>query len=160
MISGAHGDDWLALTADPLSLEAAVAFAGGPAYGAVASFLGVVRDHSEAHEGIEAIEYEAYAERAPAVLDELAAAARESWPALGRIVCWHRVGLVGLGEASLAVVVSAPHREEAFAACRFLVDSVKRSLPVWKLERWADGAAWSPASSPIEPVPGGAGARP
>ena len=67
---------------------------------------------------------------------------REQWPTLGRIVLLHRVGVVPVGESSVVVVASAPHREEAFAAARFGIDTLKATVPIWKRETWKDGESW------------------
>jgi molybdopterin synthase catalytic subunit len=67
-------------------------------------------------------------------------------------VLWHRVGSVRLGEASVAVVVSAPHRGDALEACRYLIDTLKATVPIWKREHWPGGAEWSPASQPLREI--------
>ncbi len=68
--------------------------------------------------------------------------ARVRWPVLGRIALLHRVGVLAVGESAVVVVASAPHREEAFAAARFCIDTLKRSVPIWKRETWAGGESW------------------
>jgi molybdopterin synthase catalytic subunit len=73
-------------------------------------------------------------------------------PDLGRVVLWHRTGRLEVGETSVAVVVSAPHRGEAFDACRFLIDTLKATLPIWKLEHWPDGSGWSPSAHAVEEI--------
>ena len=70
----------------------------------------------------------------------------------GRVVLWHRTGRLEVGETSVAVVVSAPHRGEAFDACRFLIDTLKATLPIWKLEHWPDGSGWSPSAHAVEEI--------
>jgi len=86
------------------------------------------------------IEYSAYDAMAEGELDRLIAEARERWPE-ARIAVRHRLGLVPVGEASIVIAVGAPHRAEAFAACRFAIEEVKRRLPVWKKEYHRDGTA-------------------
>ena len=82
-----------------------------------------------------------------------AAAARSRWPSLGRLAMLHRVGRLHVGEAAVRVVVSAPHRGEAFDAARWCIDTVKSSVPIWKHEAWADGSGWGTGSVPItDPV--------
>ena len=109
--------------------------------GAVALFSGVARNHSEGRTVL-ALEYDAYPEMASRKLREVADEARARWPITG-IAIQHRIGRLAIGDASLVVAVSAPHRREAFAACEFAVDRVKQTVPIWKKEIWEDGeGAW------------------
>ncbi|HXY43355.1 MAG TPA: molybdenum cofactor biosynthesis protein MoaE [Acidimicrobiales bacterium] len=147
-----EGDDWLALTDAVLPRERALEWVEGKRWGGVVGFFGVVRDHAEGRSDVVAVDYEAYETQVLPRLSELAAAARSRVPALGRIVLWHRAGHLGVGETSVAVVVSAPHRGEAFDACRFLIDTLKTTLPIWKLEHWAGGSDWSPSARAVEDV--------
>ena len=153
VLASAKGDNWLGLTAEPLSSERALAWVEKPSCGAVACFVGTVRDHAEGRTGVRAIDYEAYAPQALLRFEAIVAAARERWPDLGRAVVWHRVGRVELGEASVVVVVSTPHRAEAFEACRYMIDTLKATAPIWKQETWEGGTDWSLATRPIEPPP-------
>ena len=155
----AKGDDWLELTSDPLPVGEAQAWVVRPDCGAVTTFVGTVRDHAEGRESVTELEYEAYDEQVLPRLAAIAESARLRWPTLGRIVLWHRVGRLGLGEASVVVVVSSPHRAEAFEACRFGIDTLKATVPIWKRETWAGGTDWSPASTPVERPPTGAAAH-
>ena len=123
---------------DPQALVRAVAL---PDTGAVVVFLGTVRDHSEGRTGVTALEYEAYEELVEAKIGEIVAEARERWP-LGAVAAVHRIGTLGVGEASVGVAVSAEHRPEAFAAARYLIDELKQRAPIWKKEHWAGGAEW------------------
>jgi molybdopterin synthase catalytic subunit len=123
---------------DPAALLAEV---GRPSAGAVVLFLGTARDHSEGKPGITELEYEAYPEMVEAKLAEVVAQAVGRWD-LEAVVVEHRVGIVALGEASVAVAVSAAHREEAFAAGRFLIDELKSTVPLWKKEHWVGGGEW------------------
>jgi len=147
-----EGDDWLVLTDAPLESTDALAWARGEAWGGVVGFFGVVREHAEGRTGVVAVDYEAYTDQVLPRLAELAAGARAHASDVGRIALWHRTGRVALGEASVVVVVSAPHRGEAFDACRWLIDTLKATLPIWKLEHWEGGSGWSPSSHPIGPV--------
>jgi len=119
----------------------------------VAAFLGIVRDHAEGRTGVVGVDYEAYDAEVIPRLAKLAASARARIPDIGRIVLWHRTGSLAVGEASVVVVVSAPHRGEAFDACRFLIDTLKVTLPIWKIEHHDQGTGWSPASQPVQQVP-------
>lgn len=146
------GADWIELLATPLPTDAAVVWATTPAAGAVVSFLGVVRDHAEGRTGVVGLDYEAYEEEAARVLNQIAAEARRRWPEVERLALLHRTGSLALSEPSVAVVVSSPHRADAFEAARWCIDTLKESAPIWKREHWSDGSDWSPAEQPIRPV--------
>jgi molybdopterin synthase catalytic subunit len=125
---------------EPLSMDEltrAVAHAGS---GAVVTFAGLVREHNEGHI-VTLLEYEAYGSMAEAelarILDELA---REI-PGV-RVAATHRVGPLHIGDVAVACAASAPHREEAFRACRLLIDRIKARLPIWKREHGPDGPYW------------------
>jgi molybdopterin synthase catalytic subunit len=148
----AHGDDWIGLLADPLPVEAAQSWAIRPGCGAVVSFLGTVRDHAADRPDVTAIDYEAYTEQVEPKLAEVASAARGRWPELGRLALLHRVGRLEVGEASVVVVASAPHRAEAFEAARYAIDTVKSTVPIWKAEHWAGGVDWGTDAHQIEAV--------
>jgi molybdopterin synthase catalytic subunit len=126
------------LTRDPIDPGALTAAA--PADGAVCLFLGVVRDHNHGR-AVWELEYEAYEEMALLELAAVEAEARKRWPVTDvRIV--HRLGRLAVGEVSVAVAVTSPHRAEAFEACRFAIDSLKLRAPIWKKEFSPDGAVW------------------
>jgi len=150
VLVSATGDNWLELTAEPLPVERALEWAEMPSCGAVACFVGTVRDHAEGRTGVRTIDYEAYVDQVLPRFEAIVKAARERWPEIGRTAVWHRAGLCGLGEASVVVVVSTPHRAEAFDACRYLIDTLKATTPIWKRETWEGGTDWSPAARPIE----------
>ena len=135
------GADLTALTAQPLDVPGSVAFVLDPGAGGVAVFLGTTRAERRA-DGSElaALDYDAYPEMAAAQLDDLAGRARARWPIV-KLALLHRTGRVGLGEPSVIVAVSTPHRAEAFEACRWLIDTVKAEVAVWKKEVWSDGTA-------------------
>jgi molybdopterin synthase catalytic subunit len=123
----------------PSSLDAAALLATvrGPERGGTAIFLGTVRDDAGQ---VTAIEYSAYEEMAEAELDRILGEVAVRWPD-ARVAVRHRLGLVPLGEASIAIAAAAPHRAAAFDACRYVIEEVKRRLPVWKRELHKDGAA-------------------
>jgi molybdopterin synthase catalytic subunit len=154
VLASAQGDNWLELTPEPLPAEAALAWVERPSCGAVACFVGTVRDHAEGRVGVRSIDYEAYTSQVLPRFEAIVAAARERWPDLARVVVWHRVGHIPLGEVSVVVVVSTPHRAEAFDACRYVIDTLKATSPIWKRETWEGGADWSLAARPVEPTPG------
>lgn len=135
------------LTFDPLDVARAYAAVVHPACGGVGVFVGVVRDH---HEGasVRGLTYEAWAERARpalrAVADEVAADHR----GVRRIYAAHRLGPLAVGEASVVVAASAPHRDEAFTATRALIDRIKADVPIWKQEHLVTGEDRWPGSEP------------
>ncbi len=136
------------LTTEPIDVVALVTRAQQPAAGAVLLFLGVSRQYTGERETVE-LSYEAYHEMAERELARLEAKARGRWP-LVECAIVHRLGIVPISEASVAVVVSSPHRHEAFEAGRWLIDAIKESAPIWKQERWASGETeWvHPQASP------------
>ena len=137
------GDNWVGLFEADLPVAEALAWAVRDETGALVSFCGTVRDHSEARDAVTALEYEAYDAQVTPRLEAIVAAARARWPEVSRVACWHRTGRLELGEVSVLVVVSSPHREEAFAAARYVIDTVKASVPIWKREHWAGGSDWA-----------------
>ena len=146
-------NDWCALTTEQLSLGRFADWAVLPNCGAVVAFSGTVRDHAEGRSGVSLLEYEAYEEQVVPKLAEIAAQARVRWPMLGRFVLIHRVGPMPVGESSVVVVASTPHRPEAFDAARFGIDTLKSTVPIWKKEHWGDDAEWGLNATPIERVP-------
>lgn len=135
--------DWVSVSPDPLPGEELRAWALRPSCGAVVSFSGTARSTSSLGQDIVALEYETEPSLAEARLAAVVAEARRRWPSLGAVALCHRVGRVALTESAVVVVVSAPHRHEAFEAARFCIDAVKRSVPMWKREIWQGGSAWS-----------------
>ncbi|WP_165250846.1 molybdenum cofactor biosynthesis protein MoaE [Paludisphaera soli] len=105
--------------------------------GAVCTFLGTVREMTGDRRTV-ALEYEAYPEMAAKKLAELEAEARRRWPLI-EVALAHRVGRLELGDVSVVVAVSCPHRGDSFEACRWLIDTLKDVVPIWKRENWADG---------------------
>ena len=106
--------------------------------GAVVLFLGTVRDLTGDRVTV-ALDYEAYPEMAEKKMAEIEADTRKRWP-VGDIVLEHRLGRLAVGEISVAVAVSCPHRADAFDACRHAIDRLKELVPIWKKENWADGS--------------------
>jgi molybdopterin synthase catalytic subunit len=122
---------------DPSELLAAVA---DPAAGATALFVGTTRSENEGRV-VERLEYEAYREMALAEMRAIGAEIARRWRVVA-VAMVHRVGVVPVGEASVAVAVSAPHREQAFAACRYAIDTLKTIVPIWKKEHFRGGERW------------------
>lgn len=129
------------LTDEPIDVAALETQVAGPGHGAVVSFVGRARDTSDDGRGVLELEYEAYPDMAERVLDEIASEVTRRWPAVAVGVV-HRVGLVPLGEAAVAIVTAAPHRSDAYEANRFVIEAIKERLPIWKRERFADGSEW------------------
>jgi len=137
---GADAGVLFELTDKPLDarrLETAVARAGA---GAICTFTGVVRDNSRGRDTIR-LEYEAYPGMAEAQMRAIAAEIAERWPE-ARVAIAHRTGVLEIGEASVVVSVSCPHRGDAIAACKWGIDRLKETVPVWKKEYLADGEVW------------------
>jgi molybdopterin synthase catalytic subunit/molybdopterin converting factor small subunit len=128
------------LTADPIDVDAVIAEVADDRAGAVATFLGTTRVLSRGRTVLH-LEYEAYEGMAERVMEEIAATLRERYE-LCRIAIVHRVGRVGIGETSVAIAVSAPHREHALAACKEAIDTLKVDVPLWKKEVYEGGEEW------------------
>ncbi len=143
--------EWIELTADPLPVDRVLAWAVRPECGAVDVFCGTVRDHSEGRAGVEVLDYEAYDAMVVPRLEELAAEARRRWPEIGRIALLHRTGPLSVGEVSVVVAVSTPHRAESFEATEWCIDTLKETVPIWKRERWAGGDDWA-GGAPLREV--------
>jgi molybdopterin synthase catalytic subunit len=139
----------VALTREPIAVDRLAARLVAPDCGAVVTFTGTVRDH---HQGrrVRGLSYDAYEAMALPLLEEIAAGARERY-ALSRVVVVHRLGDMAVGEASVFLGVASPHREESFAACRFLIDAIKAQVPIWKKEYYDDGSAWIEGDVPAGP---------
>jgi molybdopterin synthase catalytic subunit len=136
------GEDWTALSGAPLPADAALAWAVRPDCGGVVLFVGTVRDPAEGREDVVGLEYEAYVEQAERRMEAVAAEARARFDRVGRIALLHRTGALAVTDTAVVVVVSAPHRDEAFDAARFCIDTLKATVPIWKKETWAGGSDW------------------
>ena len=128
------------VTEEPLSLAAVVDEVADESAGAVATFLGTVRRESRGRTVLY-LEYEAYAEMAEDVMAQLAAELEQRYD-LWAIAIHHRVGRVEIGEASVIIAVSAPHRQDALAACKDAIDTLKQTVPLWKKEVYEGGEEW------------------
>ena len=131
--------DWIEILPTPLDVSAAIARVQSPEAGGIDVFLGTTRAESRADgTPLVALDYEAYGEMALKRIGQLAAEARKQWPIV-KLVMLHRTGRVALAEPSVIIAVSTPHRAESFAACRWLIDALKKDVPIWKREIWKDG---------------------
>jgi molybdopterin synthase catalytic subunit len=131
----------LEITDQQLSLEPLVNAVKRSSSGAVATFLGVVREQTRGRQ-VRYLEYEAYREMAILKMREIIDEIRGKWK-VDEIAMVHRVGRLQIGEASVAIAVSAPHRREALAACGYAIDRLKEMVPIWKKEVWTDGEEWA-----------------
>jgi molybdopterin synthase catalytic subunit len=130
-----------AITSAPLELQALIgAVAGRDADGAIAAFVGVVRDHNQGRR-VAFLEYEAYEPLAVRVLSRILDEVGETWPGV-RLGVHHRIGRIDIAEASVIIAAASSHRAEAFAACRYAIERVKQIVPIWKHEHFDGGAVW------------------
>ncbi len=144
-----EGDSWIALSKEPLPLSLAMEWAVHPRCGAVVSFSGTVRDHSEGRPDVQILEYEAYEEFVVPKFLEIVETARKQWSQLHKVVVLHRVGKMTVTESSVFIVVSAEHRDAAFEAAKFCIDALKALAPIWKKEQWSGGSDWGSDSHEI-----------
>jgi molybdopterin synthase catalytic subunit len=144
--------DWVVLTDAALPVDGLHAWAATPRAGAVVTFVGIVRDRAEGRAGVHAMTYEAYEEPAVRVMQEIVDEARRRWTDVERVALLHRIGRLGLSEPSVAVAVSAPHRDHAFDAARYCIDTLKETVPIWKREHWEGGSDWGTGANPVRAV--------
>lgn len=130
---------WCEVTADPIDTGELLSRVGDPEDGAVALFLGIVRNHNDARP-VAGMDYEGYADMAR---EQLAAIVGEAAERTGsdRIAAVHRLGTLAVGEVSVAIAASTPHRAEAFDGARYVIEEIKKRLPVWKREHYLDREA-------------------
>jgi molybdopterin synthase catalytic subunit len=133
--------DWIAVSPEPIDPSQLLDYVASIYCGAVTLFLGTVRAHSAGKTGITHLEYEAYEDVVQSKIDEIIAEARTQWK-IEQVAVVHRTGSVQLGETSVAVAVGSGHRNEAFAAGRYIIDELKARVPIWKKEHWPGGAEW------------------
>jgi len=128
------------VSAEPLDVAAAVHEVEGTDVGAVVTFVGTVRDNARG-KSVVRLDYEAYAEMALKVFVRIAEEASRKWPG-ARIAIHHRVGKLDPGALSVVIAAAAPHRAEAFDACRMAIEELKKDAPIWKREHYPDGSSW------------------
>ena len=133
--------DVYAVVERPLSPDDIATRVDDPAAGGIVIFSGVVRNETGGRP-VKFLEYEAHAGMAEAKLREIGAAIRRRWPGVKRVAMLHRIGRLEIGESSVLIAVSAAHRGDAFEACRYAIDTLKRTVPVWKKEYFEDGEVW------------------
>ncbi|HWP35811.1 MAG TPA: molybdenum cofactor biosynthesis protein MoaE [Thermodesulfobacteriota bacterium] len=136
-VSGGAPAGFFAVTDRPIDVGQVIAAVADPGCGAIVTFLGTVRDHAEGRP-VAGIDYHAYRDMAERKLAEIGEEIRRQWGEL-RVAIVHRTGHLAVGEVSVAIAVAAPHRAEAFAACRHAIERIKVIVPIWKKEAWVSG---------------------
>ena len=138
------------ITRDPIDIPAVLDGVNSPRAGASVLFLGTTREFTGDRQ-TESLDYECYDDMAASKMAELEADARSRWSLIGCVIV-HRVGRVDIGQASVAIAVSSPHRQQAFEAGKWLIDTLKETVPVWKKENWTDGTSqWVHPGVPRDP---------
>jgi molybdopterin synthase catalytic subunit/molybdopterin converting factor small subunit len=140
-VSGGGGLDTYRVLTQSLSPDAVAAAVDDPGAGGIAIFSGVVRNETQGRP-VKFLEYEAHVGMAEVKMREIGQAIRARWPGVKRVAILHRVGRLDIGESSVLIAISAAHRGEAFEACRFAIDTLKTTVPVWKKEHFEDGEVW------------------
>jgi len=130
----------LSVTSAPLDVADVAAAVSGPRDGAIATFVGLVRDHN-AGRRVLWLDYEAYAPLAVTTFEQIAREAALQWPE-ARLAIHHRIGRLEIGDVSVAIAAASPHRADAFAACRYAIERVKQIAPIWKHEHFDGGDVW------------------
>jgi MoaE-MoaD fusion protein len=140
-VSGGAGGDIYRVVTEPLSPDAIAAEVDDPGAGGLVIFSGVVRNETGGRP-VKFLEYEAHAPMAEVKMREIGESLRARWSGVKRVAMLHRIGRLEIGEASVLIAVSAAHRGDAFEACRYAIDTLKRTVPVWKKEHFEDGEVW------------------
>ncbi|GAA3933757.1 molybdenum cofactor biosynthesis protein MoaE [Hymenobacter algoricola] len=129
------------LTDQPIDVAAVLASVQDEGAGAVNTFIGTVRNQSTGRRVVR-LDYEAYDAMAVHQMRRVAEQAREKWPMLRQVAVTHRKGRLAIGDVAVVVAVSTPHRADSFAACQFIIDTIKQVVPIWKKEEYEDGSVW------------------
>ncbi len=136
----AKGDDFFKITSQKIKIEEAIKKVSGKEAGALVTFIGTVRKASRGRD-IKHLEHEAYNEMALKEIRKIAEVIKERWN-IRKLAIVHRTGKLNLGEASILIAVSAPHRKEAYQASKYAIEKLKESTPIWKKEAWGSGEEW------------------
>ena len=134
-------EDLIAISAEAIDVAQVLAAVQDDRAGAINTFIGTVRNRNEGRDVV-ALDYEAYDAMAVRQLQHVVAQARERWPMLARVAVVHRKGALTIGDVAVVVAVATPHRGESFAACEFIIDTLKQVVPIWKKEQYQDGTSW------------------
>ena len=132
--------DSCAITFAPLDLNEAYYLADDGANGAIVLMSGMVRNQTEG-KPVDGLEYQAYEPMAIKVFQQICTEIRDTWNDVTHVVIHHRTGKLAIGEISVLVAIGCPHRNEAFAACQYAIDTLKHNAPIWKKEHWSDGSS-------------------
>lgn len=130
----------ISITTDPIDVASALKYLQSAQVGAIDVFLGVVRDNTE-ERPVDRLEYEAYDRMAISEMQKIVDEAGRRWPLLRHVII-HRKGTLLIGEMAVLIGVATAHRAEAFDACRYIIDTIKQTVPIWKKEVFTDGEAW------------------
>lgn len=130
----------IALTADPIDIDAAYRYLQTDEAGAIDIFFGTVRNNTQ-QRAVKQLDYEAYGPMAISEMQKIADQACVRWPVL-RYVIIHRTGVLTIGEMAVLIGVATPHRDAAFEATRYIIDTIKQTVPIWKKEQFTDGEVW------------------
>ena len=144
---GEQNHHWIQIVRTPIYIEQLVNQLRQPEDGAVVVFDGIVRNHSQGRETLY-LEYEGYEPMALKKMKEIEETARNQW-SVNRIGIVHRLGRLEIGDASVVIVVTSAHRKEAFQACQYVIDTLKKTVPIWKKEFFADGEIWVEGEVPM-----------
>lgn len=128
------------LSEEPIDITGIVASVSSEKAGAVDLFVGTVRNKTQGRKVVR-LEFEAYDSMAVSEMEKIAAEVKEKWP-VEKIAIHHRKGVLNIGDVAVVIAVSSPHRKEAFEACRYAIDTLKETVPIWKKEIFEDGAIW------------------
>ena len=150
MTAAVKHDDVIQLVHAPIDPRPLIEMLRGPEDGAIVTFDGFVRNQSHNRLTLY-LDYEAYESMALAKMSEIAMQIREKYR-VHRVAMVHRLGRLEIGETSVFIAVSAPHRAAAFDACRYVIDTLKRTVPIWKKEYFEDGAVWADGELPPAPL--------
>ncbi|TGE21357.1 molybdenum cofactor biosynthesis protein MoaE [Hymenobacter aquaticus] len=129
------------LTDQPIDVAAVLASVQDDGAGAVNTFIGTVRNQSTGRRVVR-LDYEAYDAMALKQMQRVAEQAQEKWPMLRQVAVTHRKGRLDIGDVAVVVAVSTPHRADSFAACQYIIDTIKQVVPIWKKEEYEDGSVW------------------
>jgi MoaE-MoaD fusion protein len=140
-VSGGAGADIYRVVTEPLSPDTIAAEVDDAGAGGIVIFSGVVRNETGGRP-VKFLEYEAHAPMAEVKMREIGESLRARWSGVKRVAMLHRIGRLEIGEASVLIAVAAAHRGDAFEACRYAIDTLKRTVPVWKKEHFEDGEVW------------------
>lgn len=128
------------ISSQPINIQAVINAASSEKAGAIDVFIGTVRDNSLSKNVVK-LEYETYDVMAIKKMEELVLEAKDKWP-VEKVGIVHRKGVLEIGDIAVVIAVSTPHRAESFAACQWIIDNLKKVVPIWKKEFYADGAVW------------------